>query len=72
MADIVIRGGTIVDGTGGAPFVGDVAVKGGQILAVGPALDVKGAREVDATGKIVTPGWIDPHTHSDAQVTHRG
>ena len=68
MADLVIRNGTIVDGTGGVPYVGDVAIKDGLILAAGPSLSVKGAREVDATGKHVVPGWIDPHTHYDAQV----
>ena len=68
MADLVIRGGTIVDGTGAPPFVGDVAIKDGRIMGVGPSLAVKGAREVNAIGKHVTPGWIDPHTHYDAQV----
>jgi N-acyl-D-amino-acid deacylase len=48
--------------------VADVAVKGGRIVEVGPHLAIKGAREVDAAGKHVTPGWVDPHTHYDAQV----
>ena len=64
----VIRNGIIVDGTGAPSYVGDVAIKDGLILEVGAALAVKGAREVDATGKHVTPGWVDPHTHYDAQV----
>lgn len=68
MVDIVIRNGLIVDGTGAAPFVGDVAIKDGRIAAVGPSLGIKGAREVDATNKHVTPGWVDAHTHYDAQV----
>jgi len=63
----VFRGGTVVDGTGKKPFVGDVAVKGGNILAVGPGLSVRAAREVDATGKHVMPGWTDVHTHLDVQ-----
>ena len=67
-ADLVIRGGTIVDGTGAPPYVGDVAVTGGKITAVGPSLSVSGVREINASGKHVTPGWIDPHTHYDAQV----
>ena len=63
MADLVIRGGTIVDGTGTAPFTADVAITRGVISAIGPNLAVKGAREVDARGKLVTPGFVDPHTH---------
>mmetsp|Transcript_81476 Transcript_81476/g.174518 ORF Transcript_81476/g.174518 Transcript_81476/m.174518 type:complete len:693 (-) Transcript_81476:57-2135(-) len=67
--DLVIRGGTIVDGTGGAPFVADVAVTGGLISAVGPNLPSKGASEYDARGLVVAPGWVDGHTHFDGQVT---
>ncbi len=68
MHDLIIRGGTIVDGTGGEPYVGDVAIDGDKIVAVGK---VTGAarREIDATGKIVTPGWVDIHTHYDGQAT---
>jgi hypothetical protein len=66
--DIVIRGGTVVDGTGVPPYIADVAVKDGTIVEVGPTLTIQGDREVDATGKYVTPGWVDPHTHYDAQV----
>ena len=69
MADFVIRGGTLVDGTGGEQCVADVAIKDGLISAIGaPTLDVAGAEEVDATGLLVCPGWIDCHTHYDAQV----
>merc|ERR1719265_955715 len=68
MASLVIRGGTVVDGTGAPPFVADVAVAGRQIMAVGKDLKIKGEREVDARGLIVTPGWIDPHVHYDAQI----
>jgi N-acyl-D-amino-acid deacylase len=66
MHDIVIRGGTIVDGTGKAPFTGDVAIGGGRIAAVGGKLG-PGRREIDATGLLVTPGWVDVHTHYDGQ-----
>jgi N-acyl-D-aspartate/D-glutamate deacylase len=68
MYDLVIRGGTVVDGTGGAPFVADVAVEGDRIAAVGTGLGA-GAREIDASGKIVTPGFVDVHTHYDGQAT---
>ena len=65
--DLVIRGGTIVDGTGADRFSGDVAVDDGRIAAVGGRLD--GDRTIDADGAIVTPGWVDVHTHYDGQVT---
>ncbi len=68
MADLVIRNGTIVDGTGAPGYVGDVAIDGDTITAVG-VVDVEGRREIDATGCIVTPGWVDVHTHYDGQVT---
>lgn len=66
--DLVIRSGTIVDGTGAERFVGDVAITDGRISAVG---EVHGtaARELDATGMLVTPGWVDIHTHYDGQAT---
>ena len=66
--DLVIRGGTVVDGTGAAPFRADVAVKDGTIAAVGEGLE-RGAEEIDAAGMIVTPGFVDIHTHYDGQVT---
>jgi N-acyl-D-aspartate/D-glutamate deacylase len=68
MADIVIRNGTIVDGSGAAPFEADVAVEAGRIVAVGRVAG-RGVEEIDARGQIVTPGFIDPHSHYDAQVT---
>ncbi|OAI40086.1 amidohydrolase [bacterium SCGC AG-212-C10] len=68
MHDLVIRGGTIVDGTGAPRFTGDVAIDGGTITAVGKVGD-KGTREIDATGLLVTPGFVDVHTHYDGQAT---
>ena len=64
--DLVIRNGTIVDGLGGEPYRGDVAVSDGVIVAVG-TVDGDGAREIDATGLLVTPGFVDLHTHYDGQ-----
>ncbi len=68
MADLIIRGGTIVDGTGAAPRSGDVEIIDGRITAVG---EVSGSatREIDADGALVTPGFVDIHTHFDGQVT---
>jgi N-acyl-D-aspartate/D-glutamate deacylase len=68
MHDLVIRGGTIVDGTGAAPRPGDVAVDDGRITEVG-RVDADAAEELDATGCVVTPGFVDVHTHYDGQVT---
>ena len=65
---LVIRGGTIVDGTGAGSYEGDVAIVGDKIAAIGRALP-KGDREIDARGKLITPGFVDIHTHYDAQVT---
>jgi N-acyl-D-aspartate/D-glutamate deacylase len=67
MYDVVIRGGTIVDGTGGPAFRGDVGITDGRLAAVGTAPD-SARHEVDATGRVVSPGFIDPHTHYDAQI----
>lgn len=67
MHDLVIRGGSIVDGTGRSRFSGDVAVAEGRIAAVGGDVGA-GRREVDADGLLVTPGWVDVHTHYDGQV----
>src|SRR6267154_3712334 len=65
-SSLVIRGGTIIDGTGRKPFVGDVAVVDGKIVEVG-AVTIQADEEIDATGLLVTPGFVDIHTHYDAQ-----
>jgi N-acyl-D-amino-acid deacylase len=66
MHDIVIRGGTIVDGTGKSAFTGDVAISEGKIAAVG-GKQGPARRDIDANGLLVTPGWVDAHTHYDGQ-----
>jgi N-acyl-D-aspartate/D-glutamate deacylase len=66
--DLVIRGGTIADGRGGELFEADVAIKDGRIAEVGK-VSAKGKDEIDARGKLVTPGFVDVHTHYDGQVT---
>jgi N-acyl-D-aspartate/D-glutamate deacylase len=66
--DLVIRGGNIADGLGGDLFEADVAITGGRISEVG-RLTGKGKEEIDARGKLVTPGFVDVHTHYDGQVT---
>jgi N-acyl-D-amino-acid deacylase len=68
MHDLVIRGGTVVDGTGAPPRAADVAVDGGRVSVVG-RVDDEAAETLDATGRIVTPGFVDIHTHYDGQVT---
>ncbi len=68
MHDLVIRGGTVVDGTGSKPFAADVAIDGGLISAIG-VINTKGREEIDATGQVVTPGFVDIHTHYDGQAT---
>ena len=64
--DLVIRGGTIVDGTGRAGYAADLSLQDGRIAAIGPNLP-KGREEIDAVGKLVTPGFVDIHTHYDGQ-----
>ena len=65
--DLIIRNGTLVDGLGGEPYVGDVAVREGVIAAVGAVNGSAATREIDATGLLVTPGFVDLHTHYDGQ-----
>lgn len=68
MHDLVIRGGTVIDGTGAPARTADVAVDGDRIVAVG-RVDTRGRRELDADGLVVTPGFVDVHTHYDGQAT---
>lgn len=68
MADLIIRGGTLIDGTGAPRRSGDVAITDGLITAVGE-VPGRGRREIDAKGALVTPGWVDIHTHYDGQAT---
>ena len=65
--DLVIRNGKIFDGSGGKPFIGDVAIDDGKISLVG-VIEGSGRKEIDAKGNLVTPGWVDIHTHYDGQV----
>src|SRR5690349_20243630 len=65
-ADLVIRGGTVLDGTGREAFEADVAITGGRITAVGQVAG-SGREEIAAKGRIVTPGFVDLHTHYDGQ-----
>jgi N-acyl-D-amino-acid deacylase len=68
MHDLVIRGGTVIDGSGAERFDADVAIDGRQIVAVGD-VGARGRTEIDARGRLVTPGWVDVHTHYDGQAT---
>ena len=65
--DLVIRGGTVVDGTGSPALTADVAIDGDRVVEVG-RVDGRGTREIDAEGRLVTPGFVDIHTHLDAQL----
>lgn len=74
MFDLIIRGGTVVDGTGAPARVADVAVTAGRIVEIGAPsqaghISAQAVREFDANGLLVTPGWVDIHTHYDGQVT---
>ena len=65
--DLVIRNGNIVDGSGKKPFLGDIAIDDGKIIKVGEVIN-SGKKEIDANGNLVSPGWVDIHTHYDGQV----
>jgi N-acyl-D-aspartate/D-glutamate deacylase len=67
--DLLIRGGLVVDGTGGAPFEADLGITGTRIVAIRKGLARKARAEIDAKDRIVTPGFVDIHTHYDGQVT---
>lgn len=67
--DLIIRNGIVVDGTGSPTRIADVAVRGGLIVDIAPFIEGRGKDEIDATGKLVTPGFVDVHTHYDGQVT---
>ncbi len=66
--ELVLRGGTVIDGTGGPPYSSDIGIVGGRIAAIGRNL-ARGAEEIGARDKIITPGFVDVHTHYDAQAT---
>ena len=68
MYDSIVRNGTIIDGTGNDRFVADIAIKDGKIAKIGQITD-PATNEIDAKGKLVTPGWVDIHTHYDGQAT---
>ena len=65
--DLIIRNGTVMDGTGRAPIDADVAISGNRIAAIAPKIPSAGGEEIDANGKLATPGFVDIHTHYDAQ-----
>ena len=70
MHDLVIRGGTVVDGTGSDARTADVAVADGRIVEVGHLRGESGRQTIDADGLLVTPGWVDIHTHYDLSLIH--
>ena len=69
MFDLIIRSGSVIDGTGRAAFVADIAIRDGKIAAIAPHIDGEARETIDATGYIVTPGFVDVHTHYDGQVS---
>ena len=69
MLDVIIKGGKIVDGLGDEPFVGDIGIKDGVIAELGGNISSASDKTINADGAIVTPGFVDIHTHFDGQVT---
>lgn len=69
--DLVLRNGTVIDGSGGRGFLGDVAIGDGQVIGVGSIGAVSGARQIDVQGLVVAPGFIDVHSHDDAALIAR-
>ena len=69
--DLVVSGGSVIDGTGSEPIQADVAVDGDRITRIGDLSGVEAAQVIDATGKVVTPGFVDLHTHLDAIASRR-
>ena len=71
VCDVLLKNGRVVDGTGTASFLGDVAMTGDTIVAVGSDLSKthNAGRVMDCTGMLITPGWVDIHTHYDGQIT---
>ena len=71
MYDLILQGGTIIDGTGSAPYIADIGIKDGKIAAIEPHI-AQNENRLDASGYIVSPGFIDIHRHGDAEVFREG
>ncbi|HDP80461.1 MAG TPA: D-aminoacylase, partial [Spirochaetes bacterium] len=71
MYDLIIRGGTVIDGTGRAGFTADVAVRGDKIADIAPSIPQKSKKEIDAKGLVVSPGFVDIHSHADFALHHK-
>ena len=67
--ELLIKNGQVFDGSGSEPFIADIGVQNGKIAAIEPSIDASADQVIDAAGKIVTPGFIDVHTHYDGQAT---
>src|SRR5579863_8353676 len=72
MFDLLIKGGTVVDGSGAPGRAADVAIQGGRIAAIEPGIEAEAKARLDAAGRAVAPGFIDPHTHFDVQLLWDG